>query len=210
MGLLAAVLMAAAPSALPPVDQCSGDAGFAGFRRQIETAVSKRDLEAMTSLMAPDVRLSFGGAVGFSKFRDHERSGPGGDGMWQERLWTEMAKVLRLGCGKARDGSGKEYRAWPAMFVTGGDLDGYDTWVAFPGAILRRRPSASSPVAQRLPPWTVLREVREATVPYTEVRTPKGRSGFIAKGQMRSLIDYRLVAEQRKGRWMITAFVAGD
>jgi hypothetical protein len=209
MSFLAAMLLAATPSRLPPVDQCGGGAGFAGFRRQIESAVSRRDLEAMTSLMAPDVQLSFGGAVGFSKFRDHDRSGPGGDGMWQE-LWAEMAKVLRLGCGTARDGSGKEYRAWPAMFVTGGDLDGYDTWVALPGAILRRRPTESAPVVQRLPPWTVLREVREATVPYTEVRTPKGRSGFIAKGQMRSLIDYRLVAEQREGRWMITAFVAGD
>ena len=210
MSLLAAVLLAAAPVRLPPVDQCSGDAGFDRFRRQLERAVGKRDLEAMSTLMAPDVRLSFGGAVGFPKFRDHERSGPGGDGMWQEALWGEMAKVLRLGCGTARDGSGKEYRAWPAMFVTGGDLDGYETWVALPGATLRRRPSASAPIAQRLPPWTVLREVQEAAVPFTEVRTPKGRSGFIAKGQMRSLIDYRLVAERREGRWMITAFVAGD
>lgn len=204
---VALLLGGAAPTRLPPVDQCRGDPEFDRFRRRLERAVASRDNQKLNPLMAPDVRLSFGVSPTDPRFRNYQRSGPGGDGMWQNALWDEMSKVLRLGCATARDGS---YRAWPAMFVNGEGLEAFETWVSFPGAVLRRRPDARSPVGQRLPPWTVLHEVRESIVPFREVRTPKGRVGFVEQEELRSLVGYRLIAQRVDGRWLVTAFVAGD
>jgi hypothetical protein len=210
MSFVIALMLGAAPARLPPIEQCGGDAAFDRFRRQLETAVARRDLHRINALMAPDIHLSFGSAVWAPKFRLHERSQPGGGGLWQNSLWDELAKVLRLGCGTARSGGVIQYRAWPAMFVTGAQLDGYETWVSLPGATQRRQPDPNAPILQRLPAWTVLHELQEAVSPYMKVSTPKGRTGFVERDQLRSLIDYRLIAERRRGRWLITAFVAGD
>lgn len=37
-----------------------------------------------------------------------------------------------------------------------------------------------------------------------------GPVGYIDSGKLRSLIDYRLFASKREGKWTITALVAGD
>ena len=210
MLLTALFLAAAAPVRLPPVEQCRDDRDFSRFRRELESSVAKRDLGRLTPLMAPGIRLSFGSAVSDPDFRLHRRSEAGGEGLWQNALWDELEKVMRLGCATARDGAGNEYRAWPAMFITGDRFDGYETWVSLPGAVQRRLPRKGAPIVQRLPPWTVLHEIGDGTMPYIEVRTPKGRRGFVARSELRSLIDYRLVAQRRDGDWRITAFVAGD
>jgi len=101
------------------------------------------------------------------------------------------------------------YRAIPAMFVTGDDLDGFSTWVALPGAVLRARPVTGAK-AMRLPPWTVLGEVEHDGGSWIEARTPKGRRGYVLTSEARSLLDYRIIFGPRDGEWRITAFVAGD
>ena len=207
---VALVLGAAAPTRLPPVDQCRGDPEFDRFRRRLERAVASRDNQKLNPLMAPDVRLSFGGVIWFPKFKNFEQSGPGGDGMWHNALWDQMAKVLRLGCGTVRSGSAIEYRAWPAMYVNGEGLEASETWVSLPGAILWRDSDRHARIAQRLPAWTVLHELGQGYSSDMKVRTPKGRVGFVPRERMRGLLDYRLIAQRRDGRWLVTAFVAGD
>ena len=44
----------------------------------------------------------------------------------------------------------------------------------------------------------------------TKVRLKDGREGWLWAKEVRSPIDYRATIEKRKGKWMITAFVAGD
>jgi hypothetical protein len=46
--------------------------------------------------------------------------------------------------------------------------------------------------------------------PYQQVKTTEGSQGFIATDKLRSLIDYRLSATSRNGKWSIVSFVAGD
>ena len=46
--------------------------------------------------------------------------------------------------------------------------------------------------------------------PYQRVELEDGKVGFIASDKLRSLIDYRLTASSRNGRWRIISFVAGD
>ena len=203
---VALLLSASTPSRLPPVERCGGDPAFGKFRSELQASVARRDVEALFRLMADDVRVTFGGRSGKADFLDYWQRSPS----QPHALWRELEEVLRLGCARAVDGQGGEYRAFPAMFVTGDDLDGFTTWVSRPGAVLRAKPSSGSRPLQRLPSWTVIEADDFDGGPWLAVRTPRGRSGFVARGAARSIIDYRLIAKRRGGRWMITAFIAGD
>jgi hypothetical protein len=196
----------ASPVRLPPVEQCNGDPEFVRVRQELEETVRSRDLEGLLSLTSTDVRVSFGGRFGHDGFRQHWASTPEDRAL----LWKELGRALRLGCARGVDGGGKEYRAMPAMFITGGNLDGFTTWVAMPGAVLRSRQKESAPVRMRLPAWTVLEEAEHAGGSWIEARTPKGRRGYVSTAQARSLLDYRIVFGRRDGFWRITAFIAGD
>lgn len=206
--MLAAALAfaAATPQFLPPVELCGGDPGFSRLRSQLQKAVAARDRKALADLMSDDVRISFGGGLGRKAFAQRW-TGSSDD---RARLWKELDKALRLGCAKAVDGAGKEYRAMPAMFVTGDDHDGFSTWVALPGTVVRSRPKSNAPVRARLTAWTVLEDVENDGGDWIEVRTQKGRPGYVSTTQARSLLDYRIVFGRRDGQWRITAFVAGD
>ena len=203
---IAFALAFAAPVSLPPVDKCRGDAEFSRLRAQLQKSVDKRDLDGLLSLMSDDVRVSFGGASGRERFSDYWTASE----QDRELLWTELGSALRLGCAQAIDGEGKPYKAIPGMFVTGDGLDGFSTWVSLPGAVLRSKPDAQSQAKMRLPAWTVLGEVEHDGGSWIEVRTPKGRGGYVSTEQARSLLDYRIVFGKRDGQWRITAFVAGD
>ena len=84
------------------------------------------------------------------------------------------------------------------MLVTGEDVP-----------LLERPDPASKPVATIS--WDL---VEIATLnpdsAWQRVEFGDGKVGFIATDKLRSLIDYRLTASSRNGRWHITSFVAGD
>ena len=206
MFLTAIALALAAPVSLPPVEQCRGDAEFNRVRQQLRKAVDARDLEGVMTLMSDDVRVSFGGQSGPERFSDYWTASD----QDKELLWNELGDALKLGCAQATDGEGNPYRAIPAMFVTGDDLDGFTTWVSLPGAVLRSKADAKAAAKMRLPSWTVLQEVEHDGGSWVEVRTPKGANGFVETDQARSLLDYRIIFGRRDGRWRITAFLAGD
>jgi len=204
--LIAALALAiAAPTRLPPVERCGGDPEFTAVRTRLEQVIQQKDIDGLLSLTAQNVRVTFGGHYSREDFKQHW-----GRSKDQSELWKELRRATKLGCATAIDGQGEEYRAMPAMFVTGGDLDGFATWVALPEAIMRARPSPKAPVRMRLPAWTVLEEVDHDGGPWIEARTPKGRKGFVSTDQARSIIDYRIIFGRRDGEWKITAFVAGD
>ena len=206
MIVLALILAAAAPVRLPPVEQCVGDSDFNRVRRQLEKVVETRDLDGLLQLTSEDVRASFAGRSGRESFTDYWTAATED----RELLWNELRSALRLGCAQAKDGEGNPYRAIPSMFVTGDDLDGFATWVALPGSVLRTQANATSPATMRLPAWTVLDEVEHDGGFWIKVRTPKGRGGYVSTAQARSLLDYRIIFSRRGGQWRITAFVAGD
>lgn len=204
--LLAGAAPNAVPTRLPPVEQCADEQGFGNFRNRLTAAVAARDMTALTALMSDDVHVSFGGRYGKGEFVAFWSQTPAE----HAKLWRELDRILALGCAARRDGEGVEYRALPAMFVTSGALDGFTTWVALPGASLRVRPSATAKAAMRVPAWTVLDAIDHDGGDWVDVRTPKGRRGFVAVGEVRSIIDYRLIIGQRAGQWRITGFLAGD
>jgi hypothetical protein len=46
--------------------------------------------------------------------------------------------------------------------------------------------------------------------PFQHVTTADGTKGYIATDKLRSLLDYRLLASRRNGKWSVVSLVAGD
>jgi hypothetical protein len=210
--LLAASLLvmssgaAALPPRIPPTDHCASDRSFVAFRGALGAAIARRDAAFILAVAADDIEFSFGDAPGKAGFaRAWGLANPA-----TSRLWRELGAALRLGC--ARD-DGNGYWA-PSMSVIGnvdlGEDEGLLMVAVAPGAALRAGPSDTSRLVARLR-WDVVRldapDVHGHWIPAT---LADGRRGYVRPALFRGFGDYRAVFEKRRGRWRMTAFVAGD
>lgn len=193
------------PARLPPVERCAGDAGFDRFRSALADAVTRKDVAALRRLSAPDVRGSFDGAGGWDEFASNW-------GLSQNSamsaLWKDMAAAIALGCAPTEGGG----RVLPGMFADmGEDVDATELVVARPGTKLQSRPSASAPVIATLD-WSSAIQVQSAAPEgWVRIQLLKGGPvGWVRGDSLLSPIGYRLVSQQRDGRWLLTAFLAGD
>jgi hypothetical protein len=90
------------------------------------------------------------------------------------------------------------------------DVDVFElSVVTAPGARLRKSPDIDGAAIATLA-WDIVRPIANEGDAWTKVRLKDGREGWLLADELRSPLDYRAVAEKRKGEWMITAFVAGD
>ena len=210
LAFLAVALLAASPAGaaqlkLPPVDRCASDAAFAQFRGTLKRAVARKDVAGLRSLLAPDVLVNFGGDKGWADFAQH----------WELRtpqrssLWLELERVLALGCVPV-----DKARVIPALhgqFSAESEQDPFESMVVVSSAArLRSSRRPGSPVIATLA-WDVVTAVEAPDDgAQIKVRLADGREGWLDREQLRSPLDYRLVAERRGNRWLVTAFVAGD
>lgn len=199
-----------APSAQPtplangpwaPQDTCTKVEGAAEFRQRLGAAVEARDAGALVALAADDVRLDFGGGAGKAELRarlDDEALG----------LWDELVALMELGCSANKQGGITipwyfdqdlgNVDPFEAMIVTGEEVP-----------VLQRADAASRPVARIS--WDLVSLAAPVTdEAFQQVELADGTTGFIATDRLRSVVDYRLIASSRNGRWRITSFVAGD
>ena len=201
--LLMALAAAGAPLKLPPVDQCSRDAGFKAFHSNLKQAVAKRDQAAFMKLVAPDVLVNFGGDKGHATFVKQWEIGSA-----NSELWRQFDAILPLGC--ARVESARVIPSLAGQFDSDQDDDVFELSVVVgPGAKLRKALAKDSPAIASLS-WDVVRPLSNEGETQTKVRLKDGREGWLWAKEVRSPIDYRATIEKRKGKWMITAFVAGD
>ena len=201
--VLAALLASpgsAVPDKLPPVDECKADAGLPAFRARLAAAAGKRDAEALLTMLSPDVLIDFGGGIGREAFVEQ----------WRPReiesaLWPLLDRILPLGCAR----SGKA-RVIPSLIE---QLDPFEDEVEMililPGALLYKGAGEKSPKPETKA-WTLARVTSRVADWGTGVRLPDGREGYIPDDDVYEPLDQRLVIEKRGGKWMITAFVAGD
>ena len=199
--LLLALVAALGPDRLPPVDECAGNRSFVEFRNQLRRTIDRRDAKALLAVVADDVHASLGGHIGKKDFVE----------LWGlkrprgSKIWAELGEALRLGC-TMRNGAATA----PSMEDQIGDRDAFETRVALPGAVLRRRAADGSAVIARLN-WDVLtiRGIWDGG-PWVPVRLDDGRSGYVRDALARSPIDYRAWFHKRDGRWIMAGFLAGD
>lgn len=184
-----------------PKDTCATIAGADAFRRRLADAVRNRDVEALVGLAAADIKLDFGGGAGSEELRRRLN-----DESWD--LWSELDALMGLGCSANKQGG----ITIPWYFEQ--DLGGVDAasgWLV----VGENVPVLAGPDAASRQVTTISWDMVELTAldperDYQQVELPDKTVGFIATDKLRSVIDYRLVASSRNGRWRITSFVAGD
>ena len=192
-----------------PVDQA--DESFRAFRDATLAALARKDTTHLYGILAPDIRSSFGPDDGIDGFRR----------MWDiedpdTRLWSELARVLRMGGAFATDSmfmAPYVYALWP---------DTLDTFefvaVTSPRAVVRSAPATSADTIGTasygilpLEKWRGMPESpAEPDTSWAGVVLPDGRSGWLRSEDVHSPVGWRAIFARRDGRWVMTAFVAGD
>ena len=197
---------AAVPPRVPPTDSCAQDRSFAAFRSALQAAIARRDAAFILNVASDDIQYSFGdspGRAGFARAWGLARPAT-------SQLWRELGAALRLGC--ARDEAGAFWA--PSMSLIGDedmDTDYMRLMVAVgPGAALRAGPSEASALVARLRWDVVTLDDEDGRGAWARATLADGRRGYIRHALFRAFGDYRAVFERRRGRWRMTAFVAGD
>ncbi len=191
---------------LSPRDECSGTPGLAALDQGLRDAVSDRDAAALLMLVDDDIQLDFGGGSGKPELVRRLTAPEYG-------LWQELDAALALGCGIAQEDSEPAYASWPWYFPK--DIIPLDPFEAFivTGEGVRLR-AAADPQAQVIGAvsWDYVRmtDYPPEGAAFARVETRNGKKGYVARAYLRSLVDYRLLAAEREGKWRVSAFIAGD
>lgn len=202
-------LASASPAALhaaryAPRDDCATQPGWSAFRKSLVAATKAHDAQALAKLAAPDIALDYGGGNGpaelVKRLDDPET-----------KLWQELDALLPLGCAVQGGLAAMPWVFWnvpedidsySAMLVLGDDTPLLDKPLDKPGG----KPSAQAG-------WTIVGIDPmdfDSEAKAIRVTTHDGTKGWIETRKLRSLLDYRLIAEPKQGQWQITAFIAGD
>ncbi len=204
--LLLAILLLAIPSAAEArrrsdvvTDTCSSDRSWVAYRTAFNGAVARRDVRALLPLIATDI--SFGsnrtGRAAFA--RQWGLATPA-----SSTLWTELAKIMRLGC--ARD---RQRLHWaPSMFLDEEAPDdatyGPQAAVIGAGVPLRAGPSDASRLVARMS-WDIvfLPEHDDGRGAWVHAVLDNDHEGFVRRSQVHSLTGpYALFAKER-GQWRL-------
>lgn len=202
---------------MAPRDDCVELEGAENFLAMLQGAIKARDVDVVVALAADDVKLGFGGDDG----ADVLRADLTGE---SDFLWQALEDVVAMGC--APNSSGGLTMPWYfAQDISG---DAFETYIVTTddGPLHSEPREDSSRVAilnwQEVQvrfgedgtmlmggnpedpeaSWYGVRTVPEAGEEPVE--------GFIRASQLRSVVDYRMLAASRNGRWRIVALLAGD
>lgn len=191
---------------LAPRDECVDTQGLPVLGDKLRRAARNRDADALLALVDDRIQLDFGGGSGKRELRQRLTSP-------EYRLWQELDAALAHGCAISSGEGGRAYASWPWYFANDViPLDPFEAFIVTGERVrLRAAASPSAPVIGSVS-WDYVRlsEYPSDEAVYAEVETRSGAKGYIAKTYLRSLVDYRLVAEKRGGKWRITSFIAGD
>jgi hypothetical protein len=204
--ILAVALLAAAQffGVLLPVDEAASQPDFFTFRAHLQTAIAKRDVQAVLDVLDPNIKNSFGGDGGIAEFKE----------MWRinepdSELWAELGTVLALG---GTFGSADSFTApytfskWPDQF------DAFEH-LAVIGTNVRVR-SAPNLTASVIATASHAIVQSDPAAPQADgwesIKLKDGRKGYIGSQFVRSPIDYRAYFSKSGGRWRLITFVAGD
>lgn len=195
------------------VDEAKKDASFLAFRTKLVEAAKKRDAKYILSIIDRDIKNSFGGNDGIEEFKKTWKiSSPTSD------FWNEFLPVI-TGGGKFTEGEEnvKLFFAPYSFNSFPDDLDAFSYSVIFGNKVnMRSKADMNSSVVASLS-YNVVEIVNSVKanknakkVSWYEVKTLGGKRGFVKAEFVRSPIDYRAGFEKQNGKWMMTAFIAGD
>ncbi len=197
---------------LKPVDEAAEDASFLAFRNKLIAAVEKKDSRYILSMVDPKIKNGFGGRDGIANFRRDWKLDRHDSEFWPKFDW-----VIRNGGAFTGEGSKKRnnfaapyvYSNWPE------DLDAFENFaITGTDVNLRKAPGTDSEVVGKLSYNIVKIESdlgADGRVPeWRRVSTLGGQTGYVHRDYVRSSVDYRAGFEKKRGRWVMTFFLAGD
>jgi hypothetical protein len=192
---------------LQPIDEAPQDQSFLQFRNELISAISEKNSAFLLSVTSPTIKIGFG---------DNPNTVEEFARVWHldspdSPLWNDLGTTLGLGGTFTTKLGQKQFcapyvsSAWPP----GADSFSY---VAVTARNVRLRAQAE-PSAQilgnlsynviKLLDWNVDRS-------WAKVTTEGNETGYVSGKFVRSPIDYRAFFSQVDGKWILTAFVAGD
>jgi len=196
-------------------DDASQDAGFLAFRNKLASAAESKDARFIYSIVDPQIRNGFGDRNGIAWFKRDwklERT--------NSEFWPKFLTVIKNGGSFQGDGDKKMdqfvapyvYANWPE------DLDSFEYFAIFGSDVnLRKSPDINGEILGKLS-YSIVR-VQEEELPksgrsgnpgWKRIRTLSGTEGFVKEEFVRSSVDYRAGFEKKRGRWVMTFFLAGD
>ena len=192
----------AAPARLLPVDEAASNPEFFAFRARLQRALARHDTAALTAVVDPHIKNSFGGDDGIEAFRTRWRvDAPDSD------IWAELSAVLALGgTFQGRDTFVAPYTSskWPDAF------DAFDHVVLIASDVrIRTRPSVEAATASVLS-FAILKLAANEDGDWRAVQLDGGRTGYVSAALTRSPIDYRAYFSRTSGQWRLAMFLAGD
>lgn len=211
---LAAAIISAQKRYLRPVDEASQDPSFLAFRTRLIAAVDRKDAAFIYSIVDPKIRNGFGDRDTIAWFkRDWKLENKG------SKFWKTFATVIKNGGAFWSDGTNKNSFVAPYSYSNWPDgLDAFDHFVIFGTDVnLREEPSMTGKVVAKLSYNIVT--VEQETLPksgkteypgWKKVKTLGGLEGFVKEEFIRSSVDYRAGFEKKRGKWIMTFFLAGD
>ncbi|NLR72260.1 hypothetical protein HGI47_15400 [Novosphingobium sp. ERN07] len=183
-----------------PRDDCADKPGWPAFRKALVTAIKARDADAMAALATPDIALDYGGGSGTAELKKRLADPESG-------LWHELSTILPLGCAVEGGLAAMPWVFWNVPEA----VDSYNAMLVLGNETpLREKPGGEdiSPVGWFIVGIDPMDFDPKANT--TRVTLDNGQKGWVETAKLRSLLDYRLIAEPKDGVWRITAFIAGD
>jgi len=203
LALLAASLIAAPAQArqYPPRDECIADASLAAFVTSLKGIVQRKDGKALLAVTASDIEFDLGEAATRAGFIKQWKL----DKPATSDLWKELGNALAHGCSLEK-GEGSA----PYWYARGPDVNaGEDGLISGERVNVRAAASKTAKVL-RTADWESVTIGAETDTGFTEVTLSDGTKGYVANDFIWTGYGYRALFQKRGGKWVITAFVAGD
>jgi hypothetical protein len=197
---------------LKPVDEAAKDPAFLAFRDKLIAAAERKDSRYVLSMVDPKIQNGFGDRNGIAWFRRDWKLG-----RHDSEFWPKFLAVMKSGGSFTGEGAKKMnsfaapyiYSTWPE------DLDAFEYFsITGSDVNLRKAPRADAEVAGKLSYNIVKMESdlgADGKVPdWRKITTLGGMTGYVHRDYVRSSVDYRAGFEKKRGRWVMTFFLAGD
>lgn len=207
--VLATPVAAAVPERMEPVDQLAENAELAALVATLLKACDEKDFRPFEAALAPDLIVSYAGFEGIEGLREIFRLDEPDTAFWNEfRTAVQLGGVFQ---GPDRFTTPYVSALWPET-----EDDGSQHIVAVgPRTSLYDRPADDAKIIADVTQRVLMRDEDRTAEPFGPPdgwsRVRDGDSvGYVRWSESRSPIDYRVVFERLDGRWLITAFVAGN
>jgi hypothetical protein len=194
-----------------PVDEAKKDASFFAFREKVIAAVKKKDSAFILSIVDPQIKNSFGGDDGLANFKKIWKLNTSGS-----KFWETFTPVIMNGGSFIKGTKNTQFFAPYTFSGFPDDIDAFDYSAIFGNNVnLRKAAGTNSEVTGSLS-YNIVKVDWDNSVKagedykWLKVTTLGGKTGFVNADYVRSSIDYRAGFDKIKGKWKMTAFIAGD